>query len=1053
MKVVLGDGLVTHTTGWGWYSIEDVPVGVSYPLEASAYSGYRSRSVGTVVAGDRVDFALAPNHIGVGTISGKVANATSGAGVSRARVRAGFGLEAFTDADGNYTLANVPEGTYYLQAYAGGHEAETAQVTVASGGALAQDFSLKPNASAGWIEGWIFRPDRGRIDGAVVTVGGRTVLSGRRPVSGDRGYYFISGLAPGNYTLEVTKDGYTSRSTVAVTVNPGSGTWINMVLTPTGTVSGVLTGVVKNAVNGDPIAGARVWVGDGLVVVSGADGTYRIPDLPTGTYDLRASQSGYQERLINGVPVTGGEAVWNIALTPSSIARGNIQGYVIDALSGENLGGVKVVLGDGLVTHTTGWGWYSIEDVPVGVSYPLEASAYSGYRSRSVGTVVAGDRVDFALAPNHIGVGTISGKVANATSGAGVSRARVRAGFGLEAFTDADGNYTLANVPEGTYYLQAYAGGHEAETAQVTVASGGALAQDFSLKPNASAGWIEGWIFRPDRGRIDGAVVTVGGRTVLSGRRPVSGDRGYYFISGLAPGNYDLVVSKNGFVTATARVTINPGAGTRRDVELQLRTEQAPVAQVLEPAPGAVVRGVVRITGIASDEDFEDYKLEYAPVSDPDAWQLITIGTVPMVLDTLAVWDASSVSPADYNLRLTVNDQAGNTSTAVVAVTVKTPLKVTSVIPGAWVTATPVKITISGRGFAEGVAVRVGNYAWAEVISVTDREIAAVVPGIVTPGRYDVLVVNPDGDYYRAVEAFVVDYGPVVFVDPSVAGIGPNQDVTLTVMVKDVANLYAGDLLLQFDPGVLTVVGGSADVTVNTSEVFSTAASVVVDNTAGTVQISATRTRDQYGYAGYSGSTWLTRIKFRTLAIGESPVVLARAEFRGNTGGEGSMVALVPVGRQDGLVVVGTAGTVVGWVRLEGVGPGHDLSGITVEIGDQTATTGADGKFRLTGLAPGAYTLTAYQPVYLKAGKALNVTEGAIIQLGETLLLTGDVVVNNSVQLADLVALRTAYGTSTGQAGYNSNADLNWNGRVDLVDLVLLARNYGLVGYGGEMTQ
>jgi hypothetical protein len=44
------------------------------------------------------------------------------------------------------------------------------------------------------------------------------------------------------------------------------------------------------------------------------------------------------------------------------------------------------------------------------------------------------------------------------------------------------------------------------------------------------------------------------------------------------------------------------------------------------------------------------------------------------------------------------------------------------------------------------------------------------------------------------------------------------------------------------------------------------------------------------------------------------------------------------------------------------------------------------------------------------------------------------------------VALGLAYRTRSGDPHFNAAADLNADGRVDLLDFVLLARSYGLAG-------
>jgi hypothetical protein len=55
----------------------------------------------------------------------------------------------------------------------------------------------------------------------------------------------------------------------------------------------------------------------------------------------------------------------------------------------------------------------------------------------------------------------------------------------------------------------------------------------------------------------------------------------------------------------------------------------------------------------------------------------------------------------------------------------------------------------------------------------------------------------------------------------------------------------------------------------------------------------------------------------------------------------------------------------------------------------------------------------------------------------------GDVNKDGTVNLIDLVLLALAYGSKPGDANWNAKADINGDGRVGLNDLVILAQNYG----------
>jgi len=81
---------------------------------------------------------------------------------------------------------------------------------------------------------------------------------------------------------------------------------------------------------------------------------------------------------------------------------------------------------------------------------------------------------------------------------------------------------------------------------------------------------------------------------------------------------------------------------------------------ITSPKPGDVVKGQVILVGTANIPNFGFYKYEFSPLGT-DVWSTIQANREVKQDVELGLWDTSEVSPGDYNLRLVVIDNQGNT--------------------------------------------------------------------------------------------------------------------------------------------------------------------------------------------------------------------------------------------------------------------------------------------------------------------------------------------------------------------------------------------------------
>lgn len=102
-----------------------------------------------------------------------------------------------------------------------------------------------------------------------------------------------------------------------------------------------------------------------------------------------------------------------------------------------------------------------------------------------------------------------------------------------------------------------------------------------------------------------------------------------------------------------------------------------------------------------------------------------------------------------------------------------------------------------------------------------------------------------------------------------------------------------------------------------------------------------------------------------------------------------------------------------------------------------TAATGGNEQIIITAPYAGTY--------YLVVKRATSATGAGTFTLTSTAKITGDINSDLTVNHADLILLRQAYGAIAipVSPNWNPNADLNKDGKIDGSDLYILSRNYG----------
>lgn len=485
-----GWGEAAATDAEGRFRIETVPPGM-VTVQAWA-QGYAELRRGVEVAAGRetaVELAL-----GAGlSIAGRVTDAATGVGLAGAQVSAQAGggqlQSAETDEGGAYRLSGLPEGPLTVEARAPGY------IPDLRGGVLAalagaQDFALRRGGRIlGLVRDATSRPIEGAQVGALADGDDRPPTLGAyldrgvdpgETLTGAEGRFVLDGLDSGFYRVVATHVGHAPGEVRGVEVRAGRDTAdVELRLGAGATVTGRVTA------GGSPLEGALVYARptegapdsplDELgppPVSTGADGRYRLENLPAGRLDLVAEADGYLAasralELEEGAHLEAGDLELGSGLS--------IAGQVVDERGAPLRGAMVSVYGaaaGGGSGTTSPEGRFEVRGLGPGV-YTLQAWA-EGFANRVVEGVSAGDlSVHLVLGRN----GRIEGQLLAAggrpeTAFSFVLRSE---GYTYSAPADAahDGRFVLAEVPPGVYELEVSVPGYApARVASVAVAAG-----------------------------------------------------------------------------------------------------------------------------------------------------------------------------------------------------------------------------------------------------------------------------------------------------------------------------------------------------------------------------------------------------------------------------------------------------------------------------------------------------------------------------------------------------------------------------------------------------
>jgi len=474
-----------ETDANGFYELAPLPLG-SHTLEATeTASGDRGRAVVTLAQSGAVTLPIELN--GVGSLEVIVAR-TGGARVAGAAVSVDSSSPFATDLNGSTGAAG--EAARFPKVFAG-----LLTVTASYDGLSALTTLTLPDQQARSVE--VTLPPSARIEGVVseattgVAVGATVRLTGVKTatnVTGAGGAYAFDNVPLGDFEIDAeTSRGDRGRSSGRISA-PDSPVTVPIRLNGLGHVKVTVTDAGDELVSGVDVTLRSSGPFGGFWSGKTVGGVFEDPDVLAGGISVTVRNPANGAVVETGGTLDpGGRLELSVTLDPTATIAG-----VVRAAGGGSVvqGAAVTIVGRSGQSVTDASGSFSFANVPLGV-YQLEVRVAGRLRARVAGIELDQNGETESREIELILTGEVTGKVTKAgasVSGASVSltsQATPWGGAFPAVFTDANGDYSIDDVPPGVFTLVAAKGSDRRDASGEMPATGGVQTVDLVLLSSA----------------------------------------------------------------------------------------------------------------------------------------------------------------------------------------------------------------------------------------------------------------------------------------------------------------------------------------------------------------------------------------------------------------------------------------------------------------------------------------------------------------------------------------------------------------------------------------
>ncbi len=535
------------------------------------------------------------------SVRGQVFSVLGDQPIAGARVRvAGSETETQTDAEGRFTLKDLPAESSFVQISAAGFQQKKLAADLSQKAPPFLKVALKGVAE---MRGRV----RDRIHQAPIANASVSLPAWGISIRTDeRGEFQIADLPGGKTQIEVSAQGFQAESIQRV-LNAEKPATLDLDLAG----KGQLVGSVIDAVTLKPISQATVFLlNTPLTATTDEKGRFEIAGISTGAATIAVQAKGYQaeqsEQELKGTEVRP----FRVGL----YGAGEIRGRVKSLADGEPLAGVSVELTDPQFhreTKTNARGEFEFQKLPPG-GQELRA-AFAGFRDATANATVqkAGDTLEIALA----GDASLTGLVTDAVEKKPVPQVEVRiAGTELVAKTGEDGKFQLQGIPGGKAIVRVVGRGYR----QVELPEMFEVGQETKITVELKGGTILSGLVQDaeTKSPLADAEVSLGG-TMQKTKTDV---KGRFRFEDIKAGTRTLNVAANGYRSAEQETELKTDEESTATIGLKgdaVLSGLVVSAQDEKPLAGANVKIAGSSREIPTDEEGR-FRMENVPSGSLD---------------------------------------------------------------------------------------------------------------------------------------------------------------------------------------------------------------------------------------------------------------------------------------------------------------------------------------------------------------------------------------------------------------------------------------------------